>query len=146
MFDSHFSRVLIINFISALIITFVACYFLKTFNLVDVLHIANIFGLYFLVIFGIDILVESGDINNNHQRFLLAIALIIIYDAIFLIFVPLIFGSNFLKISDYMIFVFNGARFDLTLNVGTYLIIFAVLMLIFNFLLYLKDKRRHEVE
>ena len=146
MFDSHFSRVVIVNLISALIITFVACYFLMTFHLTDVLHVANIFGLYFLVIFGIDILVESGDVKNNHERFLIAIALIIIYVAIFLIFVPLIFGSDFLKLSDYLIFVFDGVRFDLTLNVGIYLIIFAVIMLIFNFLLYLKDKEKYGVE
>lgn len=143
MVDNNFKRVIIINFITALIITFVACYFLKKINLMDVMHIANLFGLYFLVIYGIDILVESGKIRNS-QRFLLAIGLIIVFDLVFLILVPLIFGNVF-DVTDYLILVFNGARVDINFNVFIYLAIFAGLMLIFNFLLYLKD-RKYEVE
>ena len=142
MLDSHLSRVIIINFISAVIISLVGCYFLKTINLTDVMHIANLFGLYFLAIFGIDILIESGDIKNNRQRFILAIALILIFDLVFLVIVPLLFG-NVLGITDSMIFVFNGARFDFSFNVYTYLVIYAVLMLIFNLLLYLKERQKY---
>ncbi|WP_405295263.1 hypothetical protein [Methanobrevibacter sp.] len=145
MFDSKFSRVLIVNFVTASIITFVACYFLKTFNMTDVMHIANIFGLYFLVIFGVDILIESGDLKNNRDRFLLVIALIVVFDLIFLIFTPLIFGNVF-SINDYLTFIVNGARFDLILNTPIYLIIFAAIMLIFNYLLYRKDKKLYGSE
>lgn len=139
MFDSKFSRVLIINFVTACIITFVACYFLKTFNMTDVMHIANLFGLYFLVIFGINILVESGDLKNNRNRFILVIVLIILFDLVFLIFTPILFGNVF-SINDYITFIVNGARYDLILNTPIYLAIFAAIMLIFNYLLYLKDK------
>lgn len=142
MLDSHLSRVVTVNFISAMIISFVGCYFLKTVNLTDVMHIANLFGLYFLVIFGIDILIESGDIRNNHQRFLLAIALILVFDLVFLILVPLLFGNVF-SVTDSLVLVFNGARVDLSFNTYFYMAIFAVLMLIFNLLLYLKDKDRY---
>lgn len=142
MFSSNFSRVVTVNFVSALIISLVACYFLKTVNLTDVMHIANIFGLYFLVIFGIEILVESGDIKNNHQRFLLALGLIALFDLIFLIVVPLLFGNVF-SLSDYVIFVVNGARVDLTLSPYVYMIIFATIMMIFNFLLFLKDREKY---
>ncbi|MBR3156204.1 MAG: hypothetical protein IKF13_05245, partial [Methanobrevibacter sp.] len=76
-----------------------------TITLTDVMHIANLFGLYFLVIFGIDILIESRDIRNDRQRFILAIALILIFDLVFLIIVPLLFG-NVLGVTDSMIFVF----------------------------------------
>ena len=141
MLDSHLSRVIIINFISALIISLVGCYFLMTITLTDVMHIANLFGLYFLVIFGIDILIESRDIRNDSQRFILAIALILIFDLVFLIIVPLLFG-NVLGVTDSMIFVFNGARFDFSFNVYTYLAIYAILMMIFNILLYLKDRQK----
>ena len=142
MLDSHLSRVVTVNFVSALIISLVGCYFLKTVNLTEVMHIANIFGLYFLVIFGIDILIESGDIMNNHQRFLLAIALILIFDLVFLIIVPLLFGNVF-SVTDSLVLVFNGARVDLSFNTYIYMAIFAVLMLIFNLLLYMKDKERY---
>ena len=141
MLDSHLSRVVTVNFISALIISFVGCYFLKTVNLTEVTHIANLVGLYFLTIFGIDILIESGDIRNDRQRFIVAIALILIFDLVFLVIVPLLFG-DVLSVTDSMIFVFNGARFDFSFNVFTYMAIYAILMLIFNLLLYLKDRQK----
>ncbi len=145
MFDGHFLRVNIINLISASIITFVACYFLKTFNLNDMLYVTNIFGLLFLVIFGIHILVESGYVKNNHERFLLAIGLIIIYDIIFLIFVPMFFGSGFLKVSAFPVSLF-GMKFMFPLAVVTYFIIFAAVVLVLNYLLYLRERRIYGVE
>lgn len=141
MLDSHLSRVVTVNFVSAMIISFVGCYFLKTVNLTDVMHIADLFGLYFLVIFGIDILVESGDIRND-QRFGLAIVLILVFDLFFLILVPLFFGDVF-TVTDSLVLVFDGARFDILFNTYIYMAIFAVLMLVFNYLLYLKDKERY---
>jgi hypothetical protein len=113
-----------------------------TVNLMDVMHIANIFGLYFLVIFGVDILVESGDIENNHQRFIVAIVLILVFDLVFLKIVPLFFGNVF-NVTDSMVLAFGGVKFNLFFNTYIYLAIFAVLMLIFNYLLYLKDKERY---
>ena len=142
MFDSHLSRVVTVNFVSALIISFVGCYFLKTVNLTDVMDIANIFGLFFLVTFGIDILVESGDIENNRQRFILAIALILAFDLAFLIMVPLLFGDVF-SATDTMAFAVGGTRLSFSFNVYVYMAIFAVLMMVFNYLLYLKDRERY---
>ena len=141
MLDSHLSRVVTVNFVSALIISLVGCYFLMTVNLMDVIHIANIFGLYFLVIFGIDILVESGDIRNG-QRFIVAIVLILLFDIVFLLIVPFFFGDVF-NVTDSVVLAFGGARFNLFFNTYVYLAIFAVLMLVFNFLLYRKDKERY---
>lgn len=140
MKDNEFYRVIIINFITALIISLVGCYFLKTLNLIDVMYIANIFGLYFIAVYCIDILVQAGNIRNNYQRFIYAIAVIIIFDLLFMFVVPLLFGNVFAS-SDYLVLVFNGARLDLTLNAPVYLAIFGILMLIFNFLLYLKDRK-----
>lgn len=141
MNDNVFYRVVIINFITALIITLVGCYFLKTLHLMDVMYIANIFGLYFIVVYCIDILVQAGNIQNNYQRFIYAAAFIIIFDLLFMFIVPLLFGNVFAS-SDYLILVFDGARLDLTLNTPVYLAIFGILMLIFNFLLYLKDRKK----
>ena len=107
----------------------------------DVMYIANIFGLYFIVVYCIDILVQAGNIQNNYQRFIYAAAFIIIFDLLFMFIVPLLFGNVFAS-SDYLILVFDGARLDLTLNTPVYLAIFGILMLIFNFLLYLKDRKK----
>lgn len=84
MNDNEFYRVVIINFITALIITLVGCYFLKTLHLMDVMYIANIFGLYFIMVYCIDILVQAGNIQNNYQRFIYAAAFIIIFDLLFM--------------------------------------------------------------
>jgi len=109
------------------------------------MYISNIFGLLFLVVFGIEILVESGDVRNNPERFLLAIVLILIYDAIFLIFVPMFFGSGFLSVSGYAVSIF-GMSFVLPLAVITYFIVFAVIVLAFNYVLYLRERRIYGVE
>ena len=142
MLESHLSRVVSINLISALIISLVGCYFLKTINLTSVMHIANLFGLSFLVIFGINILVESGDIRNDRQRFLVAIALILIFDLIFLIVVPFLFG-DVLSVTDSFILAFSGIRINLNFNVYVYLAIYAIIMLIFNLFFYLKDRQKY---
>lgn len=138
---NNFTRATITNIITALIITYVAAYFLSTINLTSVIYISNIFGLYFLVVYGIGNLIESRDIKNNYERFVLAIILIIIFDLLFLIFTPLIFGGNVFAVSDYLVLIFDGVQFNLTMDVIFYLFVFAVLMLIFNFLLYLKDRK-----
>jgi hypothetical protein len=109
------------------------------------LYVTNIFGLLFLVIFGIHILVESGYVKNNHERFLLAIGLIIIYDIIFLIFVPMFFGSGFLKVSAFPVSLF-GMKFMFPLAVVTYFIIFAAVVLVLNYLLYLRERRIYGAE
>ncbi|WP_405305449.1 hypothetical protein [Methanobrevibacter sp.] len=145
MLESHLSRVLSINFISALIISLVGCYFLKTINLTNVMHIANLLGLSFLVIFGINILVESGDIRNGSQRFLVAIALILIFDLVFLFIVPFFF-EDVLSVTDSFVFAFNGARVNLHLNVYVYLAIYAIVMLVFNLSLYLRDRGMYSYE
>lgn len=145
MLESHLSRVLSINFISALIISLMGCYFLKTINLTNLMHIANLLGLSFLVIFGIKILVESGDIRNGSQRFLVAIALILVFDLVFLILVPFFFG-DVLSVTDSFVIPFNGTSIGLHFNVYVYLAIYAILMLVFNLLLYLRDREIYSYE
>lgn len=139
MVEGHLTRVAVINFISALIITFVVCYFLKTLHLTQIMHVGDLAGLCFLVIFGIKILVESGDVKNNYQRFILAVVLIIIFDVAFLILTPLSFGNVF-AVPDYSL-TLGGATYTFTSNVFVYLAIYAVLMLVANYILYLKEKR-----
>ena len=138
--NTNFYRVLGVNFISALIISFVACFFLATYKLHDVMHIGNIFGLYFLVVYGIDILVESREIPNNYKRFLYVIGLTIVFDVVYLFLVPLFFGADVFAVYDYIIMVVNGAQFDLVFNAKVYLALFGILMLIFNFILYRHDR------
>lgn len=133
---SEVTRVIIINFISAFIVTLVACLFLDSFDLMDIMYVANIFGIYFLVVYGIDMLVQSGEIPNDYRRFVIAIIFIIIFDVIFLYLIPLVFGVHVFSSADYFSLNLNGAEFNFVLNSRVYLTIFAILMLYFNFRLY----------
>lgn len=136
------ARVITINFATSLIISYVACFLLARIGLNDVLFIGNLFGLYFLTVYGIDMLVQSGEIPNNHYRFILAIIFIIIFDIVFLNVMPLLFGANVFSTADYLIMVFDGVKFDLVFDVKFYLAVFGLIMLYFNYYIYKKTKRK----
>ncbi|MBR2557963.1 MAG: hypothetical protein IKE95_06335 [Methanobrevibacter sp.] len=135
----HFIRAILLNFASALIIAGVACYFLATFNLNEVLYIGNLFGLYFLTVYGMEILIDGREIDNNAQRFIYLLIFIIIFDILFMVIMPLIFGHAGFNAADALTFVFNGAQFDFILSTLFYLSVFAILMIIFNIILYRQE-------
>ena len=137
-------RVTVLNFISGLIIAGVGCYFLETFNLNEVLYIGNLFGLYFFTVFGIEILINAREIENNAKRFLYVILFIIVFDAAFMLIMPLIFGYAGFNAADSLTLVFNGAQKDFILTTTFYLTVFALIMLLFNFILYRSEKRLGE--
>lgn len=139
MAENYFSRVVLVNFITALIISLVVCYFLKTVDMLDILYISSIFGLYFFTVYGVKILVESGDMPNNYQRFLYVLLFIIIFDIIFVLIASLLFGNLF-TLSDSMALNFHGLNIDFAFN-AIYFVVSAILMIIFNFLLYRKDRK-----
>lgn len=136
MHAGDFYRVVTKNFISAAIIAFMVCLILSTFNLNAVLHIGNLFGLYFLTVYGVEMLIGAGELENDHRRFGFVIACIIIFNILFLVLAPIFFGPTVLASADYLVFIFNGAKISLNLNVLVYLAIYAILMLIFNYWLY----------
>lgn len=136
MVKGEFYRVVIINFISAIIIALVACLFLDSFDLMDMMYVANIFGVYFLVVYGVDMLVQSGHVPNDYRRFLLVIILMCIFDVIFLYLVPLLFGSQVFSSADYFSMNFNGSEMKFIFNAKFYMLVFAILMLYFNYRLY----------
>lgn len=132
-------RVLILNFISSLIIAIVTSDILYSFHLWGGMYLGNLFGLYFLVVYGVNNIVEAERIPNNYLRFVLVIAYIILFDIAFVIIIPLIFGPNAFPPTEYLSINYNGVPFDLLLSKEFYLALFAIVMLIFNFLIY----RRH---
>ena len=139
MKTSDLSRVVIINFISSFIIALVACLFLDSFDLMDIMYVANIFGIYFLVVYGIDMLVQSGEIPNDYRRFFIAVIFICIFDLIFLYLIPLIFGTHVFSSVDYLAMNFDGVEMNFIFNSKFYLTVFAIIMLYFNYKLY-KDR------
>ncbi len=141
---SGLPRVILLNFISSLIISIVVCYILYTYGLTEVFYIGNLFGLYFFTIYGVKILVEAGKIPNNYYRFLVVLLYILIFDIVFMALIPVIFGPKALITYDYLIFA-NGndpsSVFKFNLSPIFYLTIFAIIMMIFNFILYRIEKK-----
>ena len=135
------ARYLIITFISALIITYVICYFLQMHGLKEVLYIACLFGLYFSVIYAVNVLVEEKVVPNNYKRFLLVVALILLFDVVFIVLVPFIFKFDLFSTNDVISLTFNGATYNLMLNGIFFIALFSVLILILNYILYRLDKK-----
>lgn len=134
--NTKFLRFIVIILITALIISYVGCYVLIKLGLNDVLYIANLFGIYFLIIYGLNILVEENHVPNNFRRFFFAGIYIIIFDILFIITTTFLFNFNPLLPPDYINFVINGFEFNLMMNSLFYIIIFAIVIFIFNYFLY----------
>ena len=139
MKGGHLVRVLIMNFISSLIIAIVTSDILYSFRLMGGMYLGNLFGLYFLVVYGVNNIVEARKIPNNYLRFVLVIAYILLFDIAFLIIVPLLFGPNAFPAAEILSMNYGGSQFEILLSKEFYLVLFAIVMLVFNFLIY----RRH---
>ncbi|WP_298500890.1 hypothetical protein [uncultured Methanobrevibacter sp.] len=133
-------RVLILNFVSSLIIAIVTSDILDAFHLKGGMYLGNLFGLYFLVVYGVNNLVEAQKIPNNYIRFIVAILYILAFDIAFVFIIPLLFGPNAFPPTEYLFLNYGGTFFNLALSKEFYLALFAVVMLIFNFLIYRRYK------
>lgn len=145
MASGNLYRVLILNFISSLIIAIVTCDILYSFGLTGGMYLGNLFGLYFLVVYGVNNLVDARQIPENILKFIVIIAYIVVFDIVFLLVIPLIFGPNAFPATEIIPINLNGVLFNLTLSKEFYLILFAVVMLILNFIIYRRNKRLYEV-
>lgn len=138
------ARYLVITFMSALIITYVICYFLQIHGLKEITYVSCLFGLYFSVIYGVNVLVEEKVVENNYKRFLLVAGYILLFDIIFILLVPIIFKYDLFTSNDVIYLTFNGANYSLMLNGIFYIIIFSIIILILNYILYRSDKKIEE--
>lgn len=100
----------------------------------------NLFGLYFLVVYGVNNLAEAQEIPNNVYRFIVVMAYILLFDAVFLFIIPLIFGPTAFPATEYLAMDYNGVPLVVSLSKEFYLALFAIVMLIFNFLIYRRFK------
>ena len=135
------ARYLVITFISSLIITYVICYFLQIHGLKEIIYVSCLFGLYFSVIYGVNVLVEEKVIQNNYKGFILVAAYILIFDIVFIALVPFIFKYDLFSSNDVITLTFNGVNYNLMLNGIFYIIIFSIIILILTYILYRSDKK-----
>lgn len=138
------TRYLVITFISALIITYVICYFLQIHGLKEIIYVSCLFGLYFSVIYSVNVLVEEKVVENNYKRFLLVATYILIFDIVFIALVPFIFKYDLFSSNDVISLTFNGVTYNLMLNGIFFIIVFSILILILNYILYRSEKKTSE--
>ncbi|MBQ2653148.1 MAG: hypothetical protein IJF83_06290 [Methanobrevibacter sp.] len=141
MATKNMYRALIINFVSSLIIAIVTCDILYSFGLKGGMYLGNLFGLYFLVVYGVNNLADAREIPSNVYKFILIMAFILLFDAVYVFLIPLLFGPNAFPATEFMAINYNGVPFNFALSKEFYLALFAIVMLIFNFLIYRRDKR-----
>lgn len=133
-------RVLVLNFISSLIIAIVTCDILYSFHLYGGMYLGNLFGLYFLVVYGVNNIIEAKKIPNNYLRFIVVLIYIFLFDIAYLFIIPLLFGPNAFPATEYLAMNYNGVPFEIFLSKEFYLLLFACVMLLFNFLIYRRFK------
>lgn len=132
-------RVLLMNFLSSLIIAIVTCDIFDAFSLNGGMYLGNLFGLYFLVVYGVNNLADAREIPDNGFRFVLILILTVIFDVIFIFMIPLLFGPDAFPATEFININYNGVPFALKLSREFYLVLFAVIMLIFNFIIYRRE-------
>ena len=133
MAEINFYRVVLINFISSIIIAIVTCDIFYAFGLKGGMYLGDLFGLYFLVIYGINNLADARGIPNKTFKYVLIILFIIVFDAIFLFIIPLLFGPSAFPATE--IINISGVPFAIKLSKEFYLVLFAIVLLIFNLLI-----------
>lgn len=134
-------RASVINFVSSLIIAIVTCDILYSFGLKGGMYLGNLFGLYFLVIYGVNNLADAREIPNNVYKFILIMAFILLFDVVYIFLIPFLFGPNAFPATEFMNINYNGVPINFVLSKEFYLALFAVVMLLFNFLIYRRDRR-----
>lgn len=136
MEKKEFLRSVVMNFITSTIVSYVACYFLVTYNIFDGIYLGNLLGVYLFSVFGVNIIVESGELPNNYQRFIFAIFCIALFDFVFVNLIPFLFGADIFTSLDSVLHLTFPIKLDVPLTKEFYLALFGIVMLIFNYVEY----------
>lgn len=133
-------RVVILNFITSFIIAIVTVNILDAFDLTPGVYLGILFGLYFLVVYGANNLVEARQIPNNYMRFLFSVINIIIFDIAFFYVMPMLFGADVFPQVEKLLIDYGGANLVLNLSIEFYFVLFAIVVLIFNLIIYIRTR------
>lgn len=131
---SELSKSLIVSFLASIVVTLILWFFLYTLHIEYITYLSALVGMYVFAGFGVNRLVEDNVVENNASRFILAIVCIVIYAAAFLYIMPMVFGPDVFagqfNLANY------GIGLDMPLSCEMMLAIFAVIVLVLNFMDY----------
>ena len=140
MVSANFFRVSIFNFISSFLIAIVISYIFISLKFNLGIYIACLFGLYFLSVYSLNNVVEAREIPNNYLRFISVLIICALFDIILVFALPLIFGPNVFPAAENVTLNLSGSVFNVPLGREFYFAVIAVVMLIFNFIIYRRQK------
>lgn len=142
MTKKNLVRATTMNFITSTIVSYVACYFLTTYNIFDGIYLGNLLGVYLFSVFGVNILVEAREIPNDYKRFIFAIFCITLFDFVFVNLIPFLFGATIFTSLDSILHLTFPIKLDIPLYKEFYLALFGIVMLIFNYVEYKTFKKQ----
>lgn len=121
----NFFKSVVMHFIIAVIITLLVSFVLSTVKIDNLAYLGVLFGLYVFACYGVNRLIEDNIIEENYQRFIVAILCIIIFYLFFVYLMPFMFNMN----------VFSPVILgnDLILDSQAIFIIFSIIVLITNY-------------
>lgn len=134
-----FFRYTILAFIASVLITLLLYVGLDSLKIEDVIYVSALCGMYVFAAWGINLLVDNDVIPNNYVRFVLAIIYIGVYAVVFVYLIQYCFGPDALANSHTLArWGYDGIGSDVVLNKEFYLMLFAVIVLMVNYLDYRK--------
>ncbi|WP_407374607.1 hypothetical protein [Methanobrevibacter sp.] len=133
-------RVLFLNFITSVIIAIVTVNILDAFDLNAGVYLGILFGLYFLAVYCVNNLVEAREIPNSYLRFLAALIYIVLFDIVFIYVMPMLFGADVFPPTETLLINSGGVNMALKLSVEFYMVLFAIVVMILNFIIYRRTK------
>lgn len=125
-------RVMVINFIASLLITVIVCWGLVSIHADYLVYLGALLGMYVFAGYGVNSLIDQEIIPNKYNRFVIAFVCIIIYSWVFVHMMPVLFGPSVFDVSNVICIA------NVELNTKSILSIFAVIVLIINYLDYRK--------
>ena len=134
-----FLRYTVLAFVASIFITLLLYIGLDSLKIVEIIYLSALCGMYVFAAYGVNLLVDNDVIPNNYVRFVLAIIFINIYGIVFRYLIPYCFGPDVLSnVHTLASWGYNGIGSDIVLNTDVYMKIFAVIVLIANYLDYRK--------
>ena len=135
-----FLRYTILAFIASVLITLLLYIGLNSLKVEGLIYLSALCGMYVFAAYGVNLLVDNGVIADGYSRFVLAAVFIVVYCVVFVWLIPLCFGPDVISASHTLAdWGYNGAGSQIVLNKEFFLTIFAVIVLLVNYLDYRKS-------
>ena len=131
-----FTKLMVINFISAIIITVIVCWGLLSVSIDNLFYLGALLGMFVFAGYNVNQLIYQKVIPNKPNRFVIAFVCIVIYSQVFMYIMPIIFGPNVFDVNNSLFGL--GQIAGVELNKEFFLSVFAVIVLLVNFLDYRK--------